>query len=607
MNAMSTQPSSSSEAFLTLLRKSQLIEESKLDEAISSLDDPENADPKDVAQAFINMGLLTRFQVRLLLQGKWRGFFIAGKYRLLDMIGEGGMGKVYLCEHRRMQRMVAIKVLPVRLANDEAARERFDREARAIATLNHPNIVQAYDIDSHEGMHYIVMEFVDGVSLQALVALRGALPVSRAVNYLAQAAEGLQHGHEMGLVHRDIKPANLLLARDGTIKVLDYGLARFFDNRGDDFTRRHEGNSIIGTADYLAPEQAIDCSDVDVRADLYALGCTAYYLFTGQPPYGREIPTHTKLLMHQSKDPVPLRELRPDLDPALCDVFRKLMHKDPKQRFQQPKEVVDALQPWLNQPVPPPADDEIPLRDALTINKAMAGNSTAKIGTSSSVATKTRGKSVTIMVDKTKEHSPLQAKKQLPPWIWAGVGGIGACLVFLLWPNGKSEPVSSVVINNTPPPVHRTSRQLDEPAMQIGKGSTIAPSGILRGRLELEADATLAPKGILTLERGMKLAQNATLMMEPDSMILIKDGSFELAGAQLKFSLNKEPKNQFVCLIRNDTGQSVQGSFAKATQSQTIQSTDGRWQAKISYEGDTSRKSPTGGRDVVLYQIERLN
>ena len=272
---------------------------------------------------------------RLLLQGKWRGFFIAGKYRLLDMIGEGGMGKVYLCEHKRMQRLVAIKVLPVRLANDEAARERFDREARAIASLNHPNIVQAYDIDSNDGMHYIVMEFVDGVSLQALVALRGPLPVSRAVNYLGQAAEGLQHGHEMGLVHRDIKPANLLLGRDGIIKVLDYGLARFFDSRGDDFTRRHEGNSIIGTADYLAPEQAIDCSDVDVRADLYALGCTSYYLLTGQPPFGRDMPTHTKLLMHQSKDPTPMRELRPDLDPALCEVIRKMIVKDPKERYQR--------------------------------------------------------------------------------------------------------------------------------------------------------------------------------------------------------------------------------------------------------------------------------
>ncbi len=605
MNVMAPQPanSNSSEAFLNLLRKSQLIDESKLDEAIASLAETSHADPKDIAQAFINMGLLTRFQVRLLLQGKWRGFFIAGKYRLLEMLGEGGMGKVYLCEHQRMQRLVAIKVLPVKLANDDAARERFDREARAIATLNHINIVQAYDIDSHDGMHYIVMEFVDGVSLQALVAMRGPLPVSRAVNYLGQAAEGLQHGYEMGLVHRDIKPANLLLARDGTIKVLDYGLARFFDNRADDFTRRHEGNSIIGTADYLAPEQAIDCSDVDVRADIYALGCTAYYLFTGQPPFGREIPTHTKLLMHQSKEPVPLRDVRPDLDPGLCEVFRKMMSKDPKNRFQHPKDVVVALQPWLNQPVPPPTDDEIPMRDALTASKALTGNSTARIGTASSVATKTRGKSVTIMVDKSDESLPQLHKKQLPPWIWAGVGGIVVCLLFLIWPSGKgttSDKTSDDLAKK------QTSASADDAPLPIGRGSSLSPSGVLRGRLEFEAGATLAPNGILTLERGMKLAKDAILSMDKDAMILIKDGSFDLTGAQLRYSIGKEPRDHFICLIRNDTGQAVTGSFAGAAQSQTIRSSDGKWQAKISYEGDTSRRSSTGGHDVVLYQIEKV-
>lgn len=608
MSTMTSQPSSSnssSEAFLTLLRKSLLIEESTLDEAITSLHDTTNADPKDIAQAFINMGLLTRFQVRLLLQGKWRGFFIAGKYRLLDMIGEGGMGKVYLCEHKRMQRLVAIKVLPVRLANDEAARERFDREARAIASLNHMNIVQAYDIDSHDGMHYIVMEFVDGVSLQALVALRGPLTVARAVNYLGQAAEGLQHGHEMGLVHRDIKPANLLLSRDGTIKVLDYGLARFFDNRGDDFTRRHEGNSIIGTADYLAPEQAIDCSDVDVRADLYALGCTSYYLLTGNPPYGRDIPTHTKLLMHQSKDPTPLRELRPDLDPALCEVVRKMIVKDPNQRYQQPREVVEALQPWLNQPVAPPTDDEIPLRDALTANRAMTGNSTAKIGTNSSVATKTRGRSVTIMVDKSKEHMPGLIKKQLPPWIWAGVGGIAACLLFLLWPSGKEE---KTLTSTTPSPTIPVAiAKADAPVMQISKGSTLEATAVQRYTLEIEAGGTLAPRGVVILDRGMKLTRDALLNMEPDAMLHVKDGPLEISGAHLKFGIKYEPKNGFVCLIRNQTGQSIPGSFAGATQSQTIKSSDGKWQGKISYEGDADRNSPTGGHDVVLYQVERVH
>lgn len=605
MSTMTSQPSnSSSEAFLSLLRKSQLIEPAKLDEAIASLGDPSNADPKDIAQAFINVGLLTRFQVRLLLQGKWRGFFIAGKYRLLDMIGEGGMGKVYLCEHKRMQRLVAIKVLPVRLANDEAARERFDREARAIASLNHMNIVQAYDIDSNDGMHYIVMEFVDGVSLQALVALRGPLPVSRAVNYLGQAAEGLQHGHEMGLVHRDIKPANLLLSRDGTIKVLDYGLARFFDNRGDDFTRRHEGNSIIGTADYLAPEQAIDCSDVDVRADLYALGCTAYYLLTGQPPFGRDIPTHTKLLMHQSKDPATMRELRPDLDPALCEVIRKMIVKDPAQRFQQPREVVEALQPWLNQPVAPPTDDEIPMRDALTGSRAMTGNSTAKIGNSSSVATKTRGKSVTIMVDKSKEPLPAMFMKQLPPWIWAGVGGIVACLVFLLWPSGKANsPVTASIPVSTQVLVATKS---EEPTMQISRGNTLEATGEQRYKLEIEAGGTLAPRGVVILDRGMKMSRDALLNMEPDAMLHIKQGQLDVSGAHLKYTIKYEPKNNFVCLIRNHSGQSVVGSFVGGAQSQSIRSSDGKWQGKISYEGDADHSSSAGGRDVVLYQLERV-
>jgi len=609
VSTMTSQPSSSnssSEAFLSLLRKSQLIEEAKLDEAIASLADPANAEPKDIAQAFINMGLLTRFQVRLLLQGKWRGFFIAGKYRLLDMIGEGGMGKVYLCEHKRMQRLVAIKVLPVRLANDEAARERFDREARAIASLNHMNIVQAYDIDSNDGMHYIVMEFVDGVSLQALVALRGPLTVSRAVNYLGQAAEGLQHGHEMGLVHRDIKPANLLLGRDGVIKVLDYGLARFFDNRGDDFTRRHEGNnSIIGTADYLAPEQAIDCSDVDVRADLYALGCTSYYLLTGQPPFGRDVPTHTKLLMHQSKDPTPMRELRPDVDPALCEVIRKMIVKDVDQRYQQPKEVVEALRPWLNQPVAPPADDEIPLRDALTASRALTGNSTAKIGTSSSVATKTRGKSVTIMVDKSKEPKPGMAKQQLPPWIWAGLGGIAACLVFLLWPAGKNDQVVATSSSSVAPGQGSVTKS-NELVMQISKGNSLEAQGEQKYKLEIEAGGTLAPRGVVILERGMKLSRDALLNMEPDAMLHIKNGQFDISGANLKFAIKYEPKNNFVCLIRNHTGQAVTGSFANATQSQTIRSTDGKWQGKISYEGDAERNAPSGGRDVVLYQLERV-
>jgi serine/threonine protein kinase len=582
------------EAFLSLLRKSQLVDDDKLDEALSQLDDPANADPKDLAQSFINMGMLTRFQVRLLLQGKWRGFMIAGKYRLLDMLGEGGMGKVYLCEHQRMQRMVAIKVLPLRLANDNTARERFDREARAIASLNHPNIVQAYDIDSHEGMHYIVMEFVDGVSLQALVALRGPLTVSRSVNYLGQAAAGLQHGNEMGLVHRDIKPANLLLSRDGTVKILDYGLARFFDNRADDFTRRHEGGSIIGTADYLAPEQAIDCSDVDVRADLYALGCSMYYLLTGRPPFGRELPTHTKLLMHQSKDPPSLRDVRPDADPQLCEVIKKLIAKKPEDRFQEPKELLDALQPWLNQPVPPPTDEEIPMRDALATNKAISGHSTARMGSTPSVVTKTRGKSATIIVDKsTGQITTLgaEAKQQLPPWIWAGLGAFVVMVLFLLWPQSES------------PRPRGGSGQLSNDVTILRKGSRLATDGVQPMRIEVQPDAALVSTGVLTLERGMRLHPNATLALEAGCQVVLRQGPAIVDGARLAFDIRPEPGQEMVCLIRNQTGEILAGTFRDAPPGHVIKSANGRWQGKISYEGHASRNSTSGGQDVVLYEL----
>lgn len=595
MTAATPSTASKGDAFLSVLRKSQLIDESKLNEAIAALHDPATSEPKDVAQAFINMGLLTRFQVRLLLQGKWRGFFIAGKYRLLDMIGEGGMGKVYLCEHLRMQRLVALKVLPARTAEDKAARERFDREARAIASLNHPNIVQAYDIDSHDGMHYIVMEFVDGVSLQALVALRGPLTMARSINYLAQAAAGLQHGHEMGLVHRDVKPANLLLGRDGIVKILDYGLARFFDSRSDDLTKRQEGNSIIGTADYLAPEQAIDCSDVDVRADLYALGGTAYYLLTGQPPFGKDIPTHTKLLAHQTKYPQPLRELRPDLDPEFCEVIRKLLMKKLEDRYQGPREILAALSPWLNQPVAPPTDDEIPLRDALATTKAIIGNTTAKLGNSSDSSTQPHGKSVTIVVDKqTPQAAALAGKKPLPPWIWAAMGGIVVGILFLLWSPSNTHTVSDqTVSNHAGPPV------------VVGKGSTLPLSGAIPGQLDIETEATLVLKGPLTLEQGLVCAAGSTISVEANSYFFVKHGSIQIDGAHLVFDLPPESSSKVVGLVKNNTGRPVQGIFSAAEQGQKLTSKDGLWQGLISYQGDVAAGSATGGHDIVLYQLEK--
>ena len=220
-------------------------------------------------------GLLTHFQAEQFLQGKWRRFTI-GKYKVLETLGAGGMGSVYLCEHKLMRRRVAVKVLPAAKAEDPAALERFYREARAVAALDHPNIVRAYDIDQDENLHFLVMEYVDGASLQEIVKKSGPLDVLRACHYIRQAAVGLQHAHEAGLVHRDIKPGNILVDRTGTVKILDMGLARFFHDEEDMLTKKYDEN-VLGTADYLAPEQALDSHGVDIRADIYSLGATFYF------------------------------------------------------------------------------------------------------------------------------------------------------------------------------------------------------------------------------------------------------------------------------------------------------------------------------------------
>ena len=265
--------------FVILGCKSGLIDKAVIEAYCSRLRE-ENKLPdslKKLAQRMIRDGLLTGFQAEYLLQGKWRGFIIAGKYRLLDRIGVGGMGSVYLCEHILMKRRVALKVLPGAQAEDKAALDRFHREARAIAALDHPNIVRAHDIDNENKLHFLVMEYVDGSSLQDIVKRRGPMDVVRAVHYVAQAAAGLQHAGEVGIIHRDIKPGNLLVDRSGVVKILDMGLARFFHDDRDELTKKTESTNVLGTADYLAPEQALDSHDVDMRADIYSLGATLYF------------------------------------------------------------------------------------------------------------------------------------------------------------------------------------------------------------------------------------------------------------------------------------------------------------------------------------------
>jgi eukaryotic-like serine/threonine-protein kinase len=355
---MST-PSSSAE-FLDLVQKSGLVEEKRLAAYTDKLrgDNALPAQAKELADRMIRDGVLTHFQAEQILLGKWRRFNI-GKYKVLERLGSGGMGSVYLCEHKLMCRRVAVKVLPTAKANDPSSLLRFQREAKAIAALDHPNIVRAYDIDEDEKLHFLVMEHVDGSSLQDIVKKTGPMDYTRAAHYIRQAALGLQHAHDAAaIVHRDIKPGNVLVDRSGVVKILDMGLARFFNDEEDILTKKYD-ETVLGTADYLAPEQATDSHNVDIRADVYSLGATFYFCLTGRTPFA-EGTVAQKLIWHQTRLPKPIRGFRADVPDALLAVIDKAMAKDVTQRFQMPVEFAEALDPWTQSPIPPPPADEMP-------------------------------------------------------------------------------------------------------------------------------------------------------------------------------------------------------------------------------------------------------
>jgi len=346
---------------LKLIRKSGMIDEPRLDAYVERLrlSGPVPTDVRKLAGRMVKDGLLTYFQAEQFMLGKWRGFTI-GKYKLLERIGFGGMGQVFLCEHMYMRRRVAIKVLPPAKAEEPAALGRFYREARAAAALDHPNIVRTHDIDQDGNLHFLVMEYVDGSSMLEVVKKKGPMAVDRAAHYIWQAAQGLDHAFRVGVIHRDIKPGNVLIDRGGTSKILDMGLARFYHSDDDMLTKKYDEKSVLGTADYVAPEQTINSHDVDVRADIYSLGATFYYLLAGHPPFP-EGTISQKLIAHQTRQPTPIRALRPEIPAGLAIVLQKMMAKSAAERYQTPTEVSAALAQFIPAEMAPPPEDEMPV------------------------------------------------------------------------------------------------------------------------------------------------------------------------------------------------------------------------------------------------------
>ena len=334
-------------ALLDTLRKTGLYDGPAFDELLQVLAEAglREADGRTVARWLVRQHYLTRFQAKQILAGKHKNFIVNRKYLILEPLGSGGMGAVYRCRHLTLNKDLALKVLPPKLTNDPAALQRFLREARALAALNHPNIVQAHDCDEARGQYFLVMGYVDGVTLQQLVDQQGPLPVTQAAYYIAQACAGLQHAHQAGWVHRDLKPSNLVVDRTDTVKLLDLGLARLLIDPADPMTKLSEEDCLLGSPDYLSPEQSLNTPDIDIRSDIYSLGATLYFLLAGKAPFDG-LPLMSKLLAHQMQTPPDLRQFRSDVSVDLVAVVRRMMAKVPTARFPSPGVVAEALRPW---------------------------------------------------------------------------------------------------------------------------------------------------------------------------------------------------------------------------------------------------------------------
>lgn len=310
-----------------------------------------HGDPKTLLKHLVLQKLLTPYQANCLSTGKAQSL-ILGPFLLLERLGEGGMGQVFKARHQLMNRVVAVKVLRDQKTHEPDFIKRFMREIQAASQLSHPNIVTAHDAGQVDGRYYFAMEFVEGIDLAKLVSRRGRLEIGEACDLIRQAARGLQHAHERGMVHRDVKPANLIVTSSGgLLKILDMGLARVHEKRmpSQDANPLTQDGLVMGTPDYMAPEQAMDSHSVDIRADIYSLGCTLFHLLVGQPPYAGGT-LGAKIAAHLKGQPPNATAYREQIPVGLSSVIQKMMAGNPNERYQTPAEVAAALAAFAQSP-----------------------------------------------------------------------------------------------------------------------------------------------------------------------------------------------------------------------------------------------------------------
>ena len=287
-------------------------------------------------------GHITSFQSKKLKAGKSSDIYF-GDYVVIDKLGQGGMGTVLLAKHQRMDRLVAIKILPITVLESKDAVARFYQEVKVAAKLTHPNIVHAYDAGEHHGFHYLVMEYVPGYDLAEVLSQLGPVPLSMALDYLKQACKGLDYAHRKGIVHRDVKPSNILLSDEGDIKILDMGLARICDSTFNQaMTQLTTTGQVMGTVEYMSPEQAEDTRQADQRSDIYSLGCTFYRLLTGKSPFTRD--TVVKTILAHRTDSIPALNTGVPENDSVNRLFQKMVAKQPEDRFQTVSELMETIE-----------------------------------------------------------------------------------------------------------------------------------------------------------------------------------------------------------------------------------------------------------------------
>ena len=403
------------DGFLKTVLRSGLLTREQLRATLRGLPRELRDDPKALADHLVKAGRLSRFQADKLLQGTALGL-VLGPFQVLSPVGKGGMGTVYLARDSRSGDLLALKVLPPKRAREEERLlARFRREMELSRRVAHEHIAWTYEVGVHRGVYYIAMEFIPGRSLRRLVSDEGPLPVRRAARLFAEIAAALEHAHGQGLIHRDLKPSNVMVTPNGHAKLLDLGLALVMGEVGAEREVVGGAGYVVGSMDWIAPEQTSDAANVDARSDLYGLGCTLYYALSGRLPFPGGS-SREKIHRHRNEDPPPLESLNPAVPPTFAELVRKLMAKSPARRFQTATAVRQQLLPW--------ASDE----PALPLDRA------GDTGFHRAVTTLQQAEVPPDLIEMrpSPEEPPRRPAGALRGHLlWVGAGAVGLCVVLL--------------------------------------------------------------------------------------------------------------------------------------------------------------------------------